>query len=422
MAGLSQANEVRAPQTRGFLFADLRGYTAYVERHGDVAASELLAAYRAVVRDVVSRTDGAEIRTEGDSFYIVFPSASSAVLGGLAILDSASRPWREGSGPIPVGVGVHAGETADTAEGFVGSAVNIAARVCSVAQPGELLVTDTVRGLTRTLVHASFTSRGAPRLKGITEPIPLYRVTPGGADGAARQRTSRRWQSRGALMIAIAAVATVAVVVVGALALGFGRGPNVPAPSPTSPAIATTLVVASSTPTGSTAPPTVAPLPSVAVSAVASGGPDFPTRAEAALLARLPIGIRSSCRRALTSDGAAGGQVSLVCDLPLGADADTAWFDQYGGLGETVAQYSGIVARGKPPAGTCSDKVASAAGAWNFGITLHGQLACFPRDGAAFVVWTYDTDPILGRASRADGNASALYQWWKQVAPFLGPP
>jgi len=71
---------------------------------------------------------------------------------------------------------VHAGETAETGEGPVGSAVNIAARVCAQARAGELLVTDTVRSLTRTRLTVRFTPRGNPSLKGIREPISLFAV------------------------------------------------------------------------------------------------------------------------------------------------------------------------------------------------------------------------------------------------------
>src|SRR5262245_28812326 len=129
--------------TRGFLFADVRGYTAYVETHGDAAAGELLRVYRTVVRAQVARFDGPEIRTEGDGFYVIFPSASGAVRCALAIQEGAAttRDPIEGR-PLRIGIGVHAGETAETEEGPVGLAVNLAARVCSVARPGEVLVTD----------------------------------------------------------------------------------------------------------------------------------------------------------------------------------------------------------------------------------------------------------------------------------------
>jgi DNA-binding NarL/FixJ family response regulator/class 3 adenylate cyclase len=173
--------EAAMRSTHGFLFADLRGYTGYVEAHGDAAAARLLTTYRALVRDVVSRHHGAEIRTEGDSFYVVFPSASSAVLCGLAISKAAAEASAvEGSPPISVGVGIHAGETADHSEGYIGSAVNIAARVCAQASPGDVLVTDTVRSLTRTVLPVRFVRRGTPALKGIAEPISLFRVEPAG--------------------------------------------------------------------------------------------------------------------------------------------------------------------------------------------------------------------------------------------------
>ncbi len=80
-----------APHTRGFLFADLRGYTQFVEAHGDKAASELLTAYRTLVRAAVADFKGAEIRTEGDGFYVVFPSASSAIRCAMAILEQAAQ-------------------------------------------------------------------------------------------------------------------------------------------------------------------------------------------------------------------------------------------------------------------------------------------------------------------------------------------
>ncbi len=154
---------IAGSRTNGFLFSDLRDYTQFVERHGDRAAAALLEAYRGLVRATVADFGGAEIKTEGDSFYVVFPSASSAVQCGLAILDAAAAHERESGTPIRVGIGVHAGETVETDEGYVGSAVNVAARVCSQAKAGELLVTDTVRALTRTFLPVRFVDRRSRR-------------------------------------------------------------------------------------------------------------------------------------------------------------------------------------------------------------------------------------------------------------------
>jgi eukaryotic-like serine/threonine-protein kinase len=222
---------VQPATTRGFLFADLRDYTRYAETHGDEAAAELLAAYRAIMREVLGRVGGAEIRTEGDSFYVVFTSASTAVQGGLAILAAAAEASAERPGrPIRVGVGVHAGETAELVEGPVGTAVNIAARVCSQARAGELLVTDTVRSLTRTRLPVRFVARGTRRLKGITEPIALFAVEAAGATagdaacGPVRDGRRRLLIPAGVVVVVLAAAG--AIVLVGSRTPGSSPTPG----------------------------------------------------------------------------------------------------------------------------------------------------------------------------------------------------
>lgn len=197
-------------RTRGFLFADLRGYTAFVESHGDDAAAGLISEYRRMVRRVVAEYRGAEIKTEGDSFYVVFESASSAVECGLELVDAATEWSRlEPERPIRVGVGIHAGDTVEVDDGYVGSAVNIAARVCSVAKPGEVAVSETVRGLIRTSLPVHFIPRGSPRLKGIATPLPLFAVKRGPAPSspAWRQLASRPGGHGTGLLVAAVVVA-----------------------------------------------------------------------------------------------------------------------------------------------------------------------------------------------------------------------
>ncbi|MFI5262196.1 MAG: protein kinase [Candidatus Limnocylindrales bacterium] len=228
--------------TRGFLFADLRGYTAYVEAHGDAAAATLLDTYRRLVRDVVRRFGGAEIKTEGDSFYVVFPSASEAVRCGLALVAAAATATREHPAqPIAVGVGVHAGETAETPEGYVGSAVNLAARLCAEAAAGEVLVSDTVRGLTRTSGAVTFTARGRKHLKGIAEPMAIFAATTAapGVDGTAgappvRPPITTRLLGFGDPRRVVVAAGGGAVVVALAVLLAAGTlgGAFGPSPSP----------------------------------------------------------------------------------------------------------------------------------------------------------------------------------------------
>jgi len=158
---------------RAFLFADLRDYTAFVEREGDQAAAELITEYRALIRSRLAAYDGAELKTEGDSFYIVFPSPSKAIGFGADVFRAAHA---DGARRLKFGVGLHVGETVPLDGQFVGSAVNIAARIGALAADGELLVTDTVRGLVRTAVPFAFEDRGPMTLKGVAEPIRVFAV------------------------------------------------------------------------------------------------------------------------------------------------------------------------------------------------------------------------------------------------------
>jgi len=225
---------------RGFLFADLRGYTAYVERHGNVAAAELLARYRTLVRAEVVRNHGAEIKTEGDSFYVAFRSAHSAVECAVAIAAAAEAATQEDRAhPIHVGIGVHAGETVETGEGYVGSAVNIAARVAAQAKAGDVLVTSTVRELVRGNVDVSFEPRGRRRLKGVEGEVGLF-VAGAGATGASHGRSTLPWPA----VVATTLAAVGLIIFVGAISR-FSGGPPLPSPGadPTQPVAASSAPV-----------------------------------------------------------------------------------------------------------------------------------------------------------------------------------
>ncbi len=258
------ARQTGSRVTRGFLFADLRGYTAFIEANGDAAAGRLLDEYRRTVRAVVSEYGGAEIKTEGDSFYVVFSSATEAVSCGIAIVNAAAVATKDHADlPIKVAIGVHAGETADTEGGFVGSAVNMAARLCSVAAAGEVLVSDTVRGLTRTGGDFRYIPRGRRRLKGIAEPIPVFAAVDASGGSIGRVRGSRFGVGRRGAAIAAVLVATLViagVLVSPNLTAMLSTANSSPTPtvgvSPSSRPVPTAS--ARTTPTTSTAPSPVA--------------------------------------------------------------------------------------------------------------------------------------------------------------------
>jgi class 3 adenylate cyclase len=227
--GTSQLPSAGTPSAayRCFLFADLRGYTSYIEKAGNSAGVELLRDYLSITRAACERFHGAEIKVEGDGFHAVFPSASTAVMCGLAIIDAAreatvARPDR----PIRVGVGIHAGEAVETPDGFIGSAVNMASRVCAAASAGEVLVTGTVRGITQASIDVGFISRGKQRLKGINEPVELFAVTRDATVGGGRRSTNPRVLAA----IGLGAVALMAVVALAVALPGLTAAPPTATP------------------------------------------------------------------------------------------------------------------------------------------------------------------------------------------------
>lgn len=394
------SSETRA-HTRGFLFADLRGYTEFVDRRGDVAAAQLLARYRVIVRHAVARHEGAEIRTEGDGFYVVFPSASSAVRCALAITAAAAD---EGHGShderLRVAIGIHAGETADTDEGYVGSAVNTAARIASVAREGEVLVSDTVRSLTRTLLPVAFVSRGVTRLKGLAEPIHIYRVVPA---GAAVQRRAISGLPRRPAMLAIGggALAIAAVTALGLAAL-FGTTPT-----------ATQTPRNSSNLAGTTSP-------GVRPEQTSSASGTELTRAESDLHARIPGSIGPHC--VLDRQRPEGVDARWRCPSPLGSDVDTVWYELYQTRALLDVEVGATASDEGLQPGDC-DVAAVAADSWTTPLgTYAGRLLCFPRDGSSWLVWSYDDDLIVAIATRRDLDHEALLSWWRTVGPFLRAP
>ena len=166
------------------------------------------------------------MKTEGDSFYVVFPSASSAVMCGIAIVDAAADHNKEKPDrPMDIGVGIHVGEVVETDQTFIGSAVNVAARVCAVAKAGEVLVTATVRGVTQGSIPVAFKARGKKRLKGIADPVELYAVTDRADNEPLKQGIPR------SAMVVAGVGALAVMLVLGVVAFSFIGQPTLPGPT-----------------------------------------------------------------------------------------------------------------------------------------------------------------------------------------------
>jgi class 3 adenylate cyclase len=169
---------VHAPSgTAIILFADIVDSTALTERLGDTAFRDKARELDIALRTIIRENAGTPIEGKllGDGVLAVFTSARQAIEAALA----CGRAGNEGG--LPLHLGLHAGDVIREDNNVYGGAVNIAARISGLSAPGEVLVSETVRSLARTSAGVSFEDRGEQALKGVGEPVRVFRVVQEGA-------------------------------------------------------------------------------------------------------------------------------------------------------------------------------------------------------------------------------------------------
>jgi class 3 adenylate cyclase/tetratricopeptide (TPR) repeat protein len=169
-------------EIRTFLIADVRGYTSFTLEHGDEAGARLASRFAEVARETVRQGGGEVIELRGDEALAVFTSSRAALraaaeLQGRFAHEMAADP----SLPLRVGIGLDAGEAIPVEGGFRGAALNLAARLCSLAGPGEILASDGVTHLARKVDGLDYVERGFSQIKGFADPVRVIEVRPAGA-------------------------------------------------------------------------------------------------------------------------------------------------------------------------------------------------------------------------------------------------
>ncbi len=160
-----------------FLFADLAGYTALTEAHGDEESAQLTNDFFDAVRALLPAHHAEEIKTIGDAVMIRVPSAAEAVRLGVDIVEDIGT----GHGFPSVRIGMHTGPASERDGDWFGAAVNTAARVSGVAGGCEVLLTEGTREHAHDLGEVELSRRGATELKNVQEPVHLYAAARAGA-------------------------------------------------------------------------------------------------------------------------------------------------------------------------------------------------------------------------------------------------
>jgi predicted ATPase len=151
-----------------FLFTDIEGSTRLLHELGADGYAESLAAHRAVLRDAFARNDGVEVDTQGDAFFVAFPTAPAAL--------AAAREAQEAL-EVPVRMGIHTGTPLLTDEGYVGADVHRAARIAAAGHGRQVLVSASTAAL---LEPDGLRDLGEHRLKDLSAPERIFQL--GAAD------------------------------------------------------------------------------------------------------------------------------------------------------------------------------------------------------------------------------------------------
>ena len=164
---------------RTILFTDLEGSTFLLHEVGESDYMGLLAEHDVIIRRALVAARGREVKHTGDGFMASFDDAAHALQCALAIRAGFEDRTKAGaSHPLRVRIGMASGEPVDHNDDIFGAAVNLASRICDVADVGHQLASEPLRdlGLEK---GVSFSEGREVALKGFPEPARVFELAGG---------------------------------------------------------------------------------------------------------------------------------------------------------------------------------------------------------------------------------------------------
>jgi class 3 adenylate cyclase len=158
------------------LFSDVEGFTAMIERLGDLRAREVIRDHNRIVRAEVAVHGGREVEIQGDAFFLVFPDARSALHCAVSLQRAFVAYTESNPDPLRVRIGLHVGEALREGERYFGRSVNLAARVAAQANGEEIMASGDLVAQLSDPAPARFEESRSVELKGIAEPQQIHRV------------------------------------------------------------------------------------------------------------------------------------------------------------------------------------------------------------------------------------------------------
>jgi WD40 repeat protein/class 3 adenylate cyclase len=163
---------------RAFLIADIRGYTPFTRERGDAAAALLTNRFADLALNAVEARSGTGTAQQGDSLLAVFESPAQAVRAALELQAAClEESQADPTFALPVGIGIDAGGAVPVGDDYRGVALNTAARLCSNAGAGQVLVTRTVASAVEAMDdEISLIELGAVSLKGFEQAVEVIQA------------------------------------------------------------------------------------------------------------------------------------------------------------------------------------------------------------------------------------------------------
>ena len=160
---------------RTILFTDIEGSTSLTQQLGDARAMVMLRTHDEIVREALSTHGGSEVKHTGDGMMAAFSSVVAAIRSAVRIQDRFSQANARLESPVRLRIGLAAGEPVTESDDLFGAAVQLAARLCSRAEPGTILASSAVHDLALGKGF-TFRKRGRLRLKGFDEQLAVFEV------------------------------------------------------------------------------------------------------------------------------------------------------------------------------------------------------------------------------------------------------
>jgi class 3 adenylate cyclase len=382
---------------RTFLIADIRGYTPFTQQYGDEASARLSAKFSDLVREGAELRGGAMIEVRGDEALVVFDSARQAIRAATDLQKQFAEETRSDPDlPLRVGIGIDSGEAIALEDGsFRGAALNVAARLCSIAHGGEVLITDGTSHLAGRLPGVTYIDRGRVHLKGIEDPVHVVRAAP----EEEKQAPSR---SR--------------ISLPGPKRLGWGLGLGV---ALIAAATATAVVYL----TGETKGPE---------SPAATGGELGSTNARrAGVIALMPAGLARNCvKQQVANVGAVETAVCVPRTGSGGGFSPDRWEVSIYPSGPAVRQaYAAELGRHNLTTGQgkCNRLTWGGEGAWSHGPDKPGgRRLCYFDGNDAVIAWSHERlgqpthRDVLAVAREGGSDHANLTSWWGYAHHLIG--